>query len=146
MGVNAKGIYLMSRGLLQHLAEPGGTILNIISNASHIPMTASAAYNASKGAAHILTQQLARELTKMHDVTVFGISPAKLRGTKMSQVIESEVCRVRGWTPEQAAEYQKGSLLTGEIDPATLAEFIEWLLIDKEHHRHFSGCVIPYGA
>ena len=46
-----------------------------------MPMTCSLAYNASKGAAHIMTLQLARELTKKHGITVFGIAPNKLKGT-----------------------------------------------------------------
>src|SRR5260370_11882594 len=70
MDTNAKGIYLVTRALLEHLR--GGTVLNIISNASHVPMTCSLAYNASKGAAEIMTKQMSRELIKTHSITVFG--------------------------------------------------------------------------
>ena len=147
MGVNAKGIYLMSQWALPALIESRGTILNIVSNASHMPMTTSLAYNASKGAAHIMTLQLARELTKRHGITVFGISPNKLRGTEMSKDIEDQVVRHRGWTSEFAAEYQRNALLTGEETPPSLvAEFVAFLLSSKDRHRFLSGCVIPYGA
>jgi NAD(P)-dependent dehydrogenase (short-subunit alcohol dehydrogenase family) len=124
-----------------------GTILNIVSNASHMPMTTSLAYNASKGAAHIMTLQMARELSKAHGITVFGISPNKLRGTEMSKDIEDQVVALRGWTPEYAKQYQLASLLAGEeTDPDALAEFVAFLLSSKQRHKYLTGCILPYGA
>ena len=147
MNVNARAIYLMTRGLLPALTISRGTVLNIVSNASHVPMTSSLAYNASKGAAHIMTLQLARELTRERGITVFGISPNKMKGTEMSRYIEGRVCEVRGWTQEHAEEYQRKALLTGEeTDPAQVAEFIGHLLSEKRRHKYLSGCVIPYGV
>lgn len=141
---NAKGIFLVTRELLEPLR--GGTVLNIVSNASHMPMTSSIAYNASKGAAAIMTRQMARELKKTHDITVFGISPNKLRGTGMSRQIEEDVCRVRGWSKEEAAAYQLASLPAGEeTDPATLAELIAFLLSTKRRHKMLNGCILEYG-
>jgi NAD(P)-dependent dehydrogenase (short-subunit alcohol dehydrogenase family) len=110
-------------------------------------MTNSLVYNASKGAAHIMTLQMARELTKRYGITVFGVSPARLAGTGMSRYIDDRVTGLRGWTKEQADEYQRAALVTGkEIPPSRCAEFITWLLSEKERHEHLSGCVIPYGA
>lgn len=147
MDTNVKGIFTMTQACLPHLIDSIGTVLNIVSNAAHIPMTCSAAYNASKGAALILTKQLARELTKKHGITVFSISPNKLAGTKMSDSIDKQVTRTRGWTEEFAHQYQINSLLTGEETPThRVAEFIAFLLRDKEHHKYLTGCDIPYGA
>lgn len=147
MDVNAKGIYKMSQACLPKLIDSKGTILNIVSNASHMPMTCSLAYNASKGAAHIMTLQLARELTKAFGITVFGVSPNKLLGTAMSASIDAQVVRTRGWTFEEAHEYQVKGMLAGEETPPELvAEFIAYLLQDKRHHKHLTGCIIPYGA
>lgn len=147
MDVNAKGIFNVTQWAYDSLKKSHGTILNIVSNASHMPMTTSLAYNASKGAAHIMTLQLARELTKKDGITVFGISPNKLRGTEMSNDIERQVCENRGWTPEFAAEYQRNALLCGEeTDPVQLAEFVAYLLRSKAHHKYLTGCVLPYGA
>lgn len=152
MNTNAKGIFTMTKWALPALKESaaagrGGIVLNIVSNASHMPMTCSLAYNASKGAAHIMTLQMARELTKKYGITVFGISPNKLAGTGMSRDIEEQVVRDRGWTPEFARQYQLNALLTGEeTDPAQLADFIRYLLQSKDHCKFLSGCVIPYGA
>lgn len=147
MDVNAKGIFMMTQAFLPALKRTKGTVLNIVSNASHMPMTCSAAYNASKGAAHILTLQLARELGRNHGITVFGISPNKLAGTGMSRDIEEQVQQQRGWTAEQARAYQLASLPAGEeTDPERLAEFIAFLLLNKSRHKYLAGCILPYGA
>ena len=147
MDTNAKGIYMMTKACLPSLIENKGTVLNIVSNAAHMPMTCSLAYNASKGAAHIMTLQLARELTKKHGITVFGIAPNKLSGTGMSDDIDDQVVATRGWTKNYAQEYQLNGLLTGEeTPPKRLAEFVAYLLQTKEHHKYLTGCIIPYGA
>lgn len=147
MDVNAKGIFMMTKACLPLLIASKGTVVNIVSNAAHMPMTCSLAYNASKGAAHIMTLQLARELTRKHGITVFGIAPNKLAGTRMSNHIDEQVVQTRGWTKEQAVKYQLNGLLTGEeTPPARVAEFITFLLQDKARHKYLTGCVLPYGA
>jgi NAD(P)-dependent dehydrogenase (short-subunit alcohol dehydrogenase family) len=147
MDTNARGIFLMAKACLPLLARSKGTILNIVSNASHMPMTGSLAYNASKGAAHIMTKQLARELTKRHGITVFGISPNKLAGTEMSDSIDRQVVETRGWTMEQARKYQLSALLAGEeTNPSAVAGLVAYLLKTKYNHKYLTGCVIPYGA
>ena len=147
MQVNAKGIYLTSQALLSQLITTQGTILNIVSNASHIPMTGSLAYNASKGAAHIMTLQLARELTKAYGITVFGISPNKLASTGMTEDIDVQVSETREWTMGKTREYQLAGLLSGEeTDPDELAKFITYLLSTRNAHKFLTGCVLPYGA
>lgn len=146
MDINAKGIYMMTRALLPQLIASKGTVLNIVSNAAHMPMTCSAAYNASKGAALILTKQLARELTKKHGITVFSVSPNKLRGTGMSDSIDDQVVKTRGWSKEYAQQYQIQGLLTGkETPPEAVAEFVAFLLSSKARHEYLSGCDLQYG-
>ena len=130
MDTNAKGIYLMTKACLPSLIKSKGTVVNIVSNA-----------------AHIMTLQLARELTKKHGITVFGIAPNKLSGTGMSDSIDEQVVKTRGWTKEYAQEYQLNGLLAGEeTPPERLAEFIAFLLQSKEHHKYLTGCILPYGA
>jgi Dehydrogenases with different specificities (related to short-chain alcohol dehydrogenases) len=148
MNTNARAPWLVVKELLKvgGIMSPG-TVVNIVSNASHVPMTNSAAYNASKGAAHILTLQMNRELKKRHNITVFGVSPNKLRGTAMSEYIGQRVCELRGMTPEEAHKYQLASLPAGEeTDPAACAEFIAFLLSKPRRHKYLAGCVLPYGA
>ena len=146
MNTNAKGIYKMTQACLPMLIESKGTVLNVVSNAAHMPMTCSLAYNASKGAALIMTKQLARELTKKHGITVFSVSPNKLKGTGMSDSIDEQVVATRGWTKEYAQQYQINGLLAGEeTDPKVVAEFIAFLLHSKDRHKFLTGCDIPYG-
>lgn len=147
MDTNAKGIFKMTQACLPFLIRSKGTVINIVSNAAFMPMTCSLAYNASKGAAHIMTLQLARELTKKYGITVFGIAPNKLHGTGMSDDIDEQVVATRGWTKEYAQQYQLNGLLTGEETPVeTVAEFITFLLSEKHRHKYLTGTVIPYGA
>lgn len=146
LNVNAKGIFMMSQACLPHLKKSQGTILNIVSNAAHMPMRCSLAYNASKGAALIMTKQLARELSG-DKITVFSVSPNKLGGTGMSDDIDEQVMKTRGWTREEAQAYQLAGLLTGEETPVELvADFIAYLLTNKDRHKFLTGCDIPYGA
>lgn len=147
MDVNAKGIFKMTQALLPKLIESKGTVVNIVSNAAHMPMTCSLAYNASKGAAHIMTLQLARELTRRFGITVFGIAPNKLAGTGMSDDIDNQVVETRGWSKEEAQRYQLQSLLAGEeTDPKALAGLLAYLLRTKDNHKYLTGCILPYGA
>jgi NAD(P)-dependent dehydrogenase (short-subunit alcohol dehydrogenase family) len=143
--VNLKGIFLMTQAALPLLRASKGTVINIVSNAAHVPMRCSAAYNASKGGALILTKQLARELAP--DITVFSVSPNKLSGTGMSRHIDSRVTVTRGWTEEQARKYQLSALLPGEeTPPEAIADFIAFLLSNKQRHKYLAGCDISYGA
>lgn len=148
MDTNARALWLTVKEMIpRHCFQNEATVVNIVSNASHMPMTNSAAYNASKGAAHILTLQMARELRKRHNLTIFGVSPNKLKGTGMSDYIDQRVCELRGWTPEEAHAYQLAGLPAGEeTDPATCAEFIAFLLSSRQRHKYLHGCILPYGA
>ena len=145
MAANARAIFYVTRALLPRLQ--GGTILNIVSNAAHVPMTSSLAYNASKAAALMMTKQMARELKKTHNITVFSVSPNKLKGTPMSNYIDKRVCELRGWSQQEAQQYQLAALPAGEeTDPHTVAEFIAFLLATKQRHKFLAGCDIPYGG
>lgn len=145
MDVNAKAIFTMTQWALEELQFSRGTVLNIVSNAAHMPMRCSLAYNMSKAAALMATKQLARELTSQ-GITVFSVSPNKLRGTGMSDDIDQQVVKTRGWTMEEAQKYQLAGLLTGEeTDPQVVAEFVAYLLKDKRSHKHLSGCDMQVG-
>ena len=146
MDTNALGLWKLTQHFLPWLKESKGVVINITSNAAHIPMTSSLAYNASKAAADMVTKQMAHELTPRHGITVFGIAPNKLRGTEMSKQIEENVCAIRGWTSEYAAEYQKKALMKGlETEPSAIADYIVFLLSDERNYTHMSGTIIPFG-
>lgn len=145
MRTNAYGIVSMTLACLDGLIARKGCVINIVSNAAHIPMTSSLAYNASKAAALMITKQMAHELTPKYGLTVFSVSPNKLEGTGMSRQIEENVQRVRGWTPEYAREYQRKALMHGlETPPQHVAEVIA-NLISTGGWKYLSGCDIPFG-
>jgi len=145
MNTNAKGLWKMTQALLPQLKASQGCVLNIVSNAAHMPMRCSTAYCASKAAALMVTKVMARELTAS-GVTVFSVSPNKLSGTHMSDVIDEQVMETRGWTKEQAQKYQLAGLLTGKETPVKdCAAFCAGLVHDQELHRPLAGCDLPFG-
>lgn len=147
VGTNAGAIWQMSKAFLPALEETRGFILNVVSNASRMPMTHSILYNASKAAAAMMTKQMARELTKSKGITVFGVNPNKLEGTQMSRYIEHTVCRLRGWTPKEAAKYQLAALPSGkETTCEQVAELIVWLISKRSRHEYLTGCLLDLGG
>lgn len=145
MLTNAYSFVAMTQAVLEQLKSSRGTVINIVSNAAHIPMTSSLSYNASKAAGLMITRQMAHELTPKHGITVFSVSPNKLAGTGMSKEIEDNVCKVRGWSPEYAKEYQKKALMHGlETPPEAVARLIGHL-IDSDDMIYLSGTDIPVG-
>lgn len=144
MNVNVRAPCFLTKRLLPNLILCQGSVVNVISNAAFDPMTATIPYCASKAALLMLTKQLSRELTKMHDVNVWGIAPNKLIDTEMSRYVDRMVPIVRGWdAKETSRQYKASHLRDEEIDPAKLAKFIVDTL---PHSRHLSGCIIPYGV
>lgn len=145
MDINAKGILRMTQHLMPELLKSRGTILNIVSSAAHVPMRTSIAYNASKAAALMMTRQMARELSP--DITVFSVSPNRMKGTEMSREVDRETGILRGWSKDEVTKRQLSASLTGEeTPPGVVAELIAFLLSSKERHRHLTGCDIPYGV
>jgi meso-butanediol dehydrogenase/(S,S)-butanediol dehydrogenase/diacetyl reductase len=145
MDVNAKGIFMMSRHLIPELKEAKGTIVNIVSSAANMPMRTSHAYCASKAAALMLTRTMARELAP--DITVFSVSPNRMKGTMMSEIVDQYTEELRGWSAEEVQQKQLAASLIGEETPPELvAEFIAYLLSKKERHKYLTGCDIQYGV
>ena len=147
MDINCNGIINCTQALLPVLRN-GGTVCNILSNAAHVPMTASIAYNASKAAATMVTRQMAHELGPRHGITVFGVSPNKMAGTgALNRYTANRVAQVRGWPADEVQRRQLAALPAKEETPVeVVAEFIAFLLTDKQRHRFLQGCIIPYGC
>ncbi len=122
-------------------------MVNVSSKSAFVPFTTSHIYNASKAAIHMMTLQMARELRPRHGITVFGIGPNDMEGTGMSNYVEEVVPGLRGWTKEYADAYAAKARPAGApTPPALIAEFLAYLLQDKEHHRFLTGAIIPYGV
>jgi 3-oxoacyl-[acyl-carrier protein] reductase len=73
--VNVKGVFLFSQAVVPHFRDNGGgVIINIGSTAGLRPRPGLSAYNATKGAVHILTKTLAVELAPDR-IRVCAIAP-----------------------------------------------------------------------
>lgn len=144
--VNTWGQINMTQAMLPFLKRSNHkVVINIVSNAAHMPMTSSLAYNVSKAGALMATKQMAHELTPKYGITVFSVSPNKLRGTGMSDQIDTQVQIIRGWSKEYATEYQKKGLMHGlETPPEAVAEFITGLLVTGQY-KFMSGTDVPFG-
>jgi len=144
MELNAFSIvYVVQELRHRHLLPDGARICSVVSNAAHVPMSHSLAYNASKAAQEMIVRQMAREL---REYSIFGVNPNRIAGTRMSTQITKRVCELRGWTPEEAMKYQLAALPCGrETPPASLAAFIVDLL-RPIHHPYITGNIFPYGG
>ena len=143
MNTNARGAFFTVQALCEHMK--GGTILNVISNASHMPMTHSLAYCASKAALEMMTRQMAHELYPSHKIVTFGISPNRLEGTAMSKDVDKQVARIRGWDVEKVWHYQQTKMPMGETEPAAIAELVAFLLQEPYRHAYLNGCILELG-
>src|SRR5262249_31020658 len=90
--VNLKGMWLMTRALVEHFkSRGGGKVINIASIAGRKGGAGLAHYSASKAGAISLTQSLARELAQ-NNINVKGICRGLL-GTDMWRHLEGAIGR-----------------------------------------------------
>jgi len=146
MDVNCWGFIRIIQVLREkHKLNEAASVCIITSNAANIPMSHSLAYNCSKSAANMAIRQMAREISA-EEMMIFGVAPNKLDGTPMSRDIERKVCKMRGWTPKEALEYQLKALPAGvETNPHDLATFITRLM-ETKNYPYLHGTIIPYGG
>lgn len=75
MDINAKGIFLCSRAVVPIMIEQRyGRIVNVTSIMGEVAAVAQSVYNASKGAAKMLTQGMARDLAEFN-ILVNAVAP-----------------------------------------------------------------------
>jgi NAD(P)-dependent dehydrogenase (short-subunit alcohol dehydrogenase family) len=81
----------------------GGRIVNIASATYRVPQRCTTLYCASKAALVQMTRVMARELAPHW--TVNAVAPGLIEDTQMAMLTTHQVCELRDWSPEQAAEY-----------------------------------------
>jgi NAD(P)-dependent dehydrogenase (short-subunit alcohol dehydrogenase family) len=140
MAVNCYAPIFITQYLFPSLARAKGTVFNVISMGAHKPFRTSLAYNVSKAGLLMATKQLARELIDK-GITVFGVSPNELSGTGMTLENAKEICRIRGWTPDQV-EKARG---VEQTSPNALADFVAYLLTEDSNHKMMNGVDLYYG-
>jgi NAD(P)-dependent dehydrogenase (short-subunit alcohol dehydrogenase family) len=102
--VNLMGFINVMDALAASQADHPTSIVAVVSDASRVAMRGSIAYCASKaGLAHAV-RCAAREMAPAWIVN--GVSPGIVDDTPMTEMIDAAVPGIRGWTPEQAREYE----------------------------------------
>ncbi len=146
MDVNCFGFVRVIRMLFEtNTLAPWAKACLVTSNAANIPMSHSLSYNCSKAAANMLIRQMAREIP-VKTLMIFGVAPNKLAGTPMSRDIDRKVCEMRGWSLEEAREYQLAALpAKTETSVYCCAAFIATLM-GQRHDYYLHGTILPYGG
>lgn len=138
MQINVMG-FVRLVGEIIRSGEPLRSVVVVSSDAAVRPMRGSTMYCASKAALNAAVGCMARELAPK--VRVNAVSPGMTDGTEMTKYIDSKVPAFRGWTPEQARNYERSQIPMGRratVDE--VAEVIESVLYGPDY---LTGAIIP---
>jgi NAD(P)-dependent dehydrogenase (short-subunit alcohol dehydrogenase family) len=126
--VNCAGwIQVISEHVRQYPESPLSAVA-VSSDAARIPMRGSVAYCASKAALDMAVRVMARELAPLHRIN--AVAPGMVDGTPMTEYIDSTIPQFRGWTPDQARNYERQNVPTKRRATVTeVAETIVWILM-----------------
>jgi NAD(P)-dependent dehydrogenase (short-subunit alcohol dehydrogenase family) len=125
--VNTFGFALLLGHHLRLFPEARGRAALVVSDAAHTPMRNSFAYCTSKAAAEMGVRVLARELFPRW--TVVGVNPGVVGDTAMTESVDAKVRDLRGWTKEEADEYEaKTSVLGRRVTKREVAETL-WFAV-----------------
>lgn len=98
-GLNARGLFLITRECLAHLKRTGGNIVNISSiNASHPGFGKTAHYDASKGAVDAYTRSLAAEVAS-GGIRVNAVAPGLVDSKTLREHAAGLAADVQARTP-----------------------------------------------
>jgi NAD(P)-dependent dehydrogenase (short-subunit alcohol dehydrogenase family) len=126
MEVNYQGFINVLRALWYH-QEPGlapPRVVAVGSDAATRPMRTSLAYCASKAALDMAVRCAAREWGPA-GWRINAVAPGMTSGTEMTDYIDRRVPEVRGWTPDQAAEYEMlQAVIKRRAHPSEIAQVV----------------------
>lgn len=145
LDVNASGpFYLMQHWTPVFRQQRRGAIINIASNAAHIPRINMAGYCASKAALLSLSQCVALELAP-YGVRCNVVSPGSTRGAMLNKMLASpqgERSLIEG-LPEQ---FKLGIPLAKVAVPEDIADAVLFLASDHAGHISMQDIVVDGGA
>lgn len=126
MAVNVKGVYLVSRAVIPHMAAQGrGAIVHIASNAALVGLADRAAYVASKGAVAALTRAMALDHVGQ-GIRVNAVAPGTTWSSYFDKMIATHA------DPEGfVAALNARAPMNRTAQPAEIAEAILWLASDR---------------
>lgn len=86
----------------------GTSVVAVGSDAAERPMRTSTVYCGTKAALHMSVRCLARELAPSFRVN--AVAPGMTEPTQMQEYIDAAVPRIRGWSEEEAREYERSQI------------------------------------
>lgn len=114
------------------------SVLAISSDAATRPMRTSIAYCSSKAALDMAVRCAAREIAP---VRVNAISPGMTAGTAMTKYIDETVPEMRGWTPQEALDYETSQIpMKRRASPMEIAKIAVAVLTGP---AYLTGAIIP---
>lgn len=119
--------------------QRAGKIICIVSSAADNAMRGSIAYCSSKAALKMAVKCAAREMAPKW--SVIGVSPIAVDRTPMTAYIDKAVPALRGWTEQQARDYELSGIPMGRrpdktevadliLDIITMSDFLSGSIID----------------
>lgn len=126
LDVNVAGAILVAAAHSKLFPESRVRYAVIVSDAAHTPMRGSISYCVSKAGAEMAVRCMARELAPLW--TVVGISPGVVEGTAMTEALAKEIPGFRGWTPDQAREYEGAPPIGRRVTKREVAETVLFAL------------------
>lgn len=136
--VNVFGFVQAVRYHLLEFPDHPARFVAVVSDASRTPMRGSLMYGSSKAALSAVIKNMARELAPKQ--TVVGVSPTVVADTPMTDYIDRTVPGFRGWSPEQAAEYEASNIPLGRR--LSKVEVADALLFALEGPDGLTGSII----
>ncbi|MFT4047570.1 MAG: 2,3-dihydro-2,3-dihydroxybenzoate dehydrogenase [Solimonas sp.] len=143
--VNVDGVFYLLRALLPHFkARRRGSIVNVASNAAHVPRLEMGAYCASKAALASLSHCAALELAE-YGVRCNLVSPGSTDTPMLRAMLggEDAMRRTIGGLPER---YKLGIPLRKIAEPREIADAVLFLASDLASHITLHDLVVDGGA
>lgn len=124
--INVSGAILVASAHKREYPDHSVRYAVVVSDAAHTPMRGSIAYTTSKAALEMAVRNMARELAPLW--TVVGVSPGVVEGTGMTRELAEKIPAFRGWTEDQAREYEGTPPIGRRVYKSEVAETLWFAL------------------